>query len=322
MYAISVPQIQILFVAIRDFFHHHADMRGQAEVKSGNGRNRITIIHWLAWLSIWWVAAVFSYMFIAASRTDHADDVMQAGLKTVMKSADQAGLPLLERDVQALTRLMQHAAKQKGVLSCAIIDHKNKIIAFSDPEPLLSIPFTSVRYKDGVAYWHHRYAGTPAICFATEITYAGTKIGQVFLAMDADSSNGLVTVFLVLAFVSLLVIVITLLIIEFHGVRPLKTAVSNQIHRWIGGATDRSDGRDVICPLCGQNKPLGRSVMTPPRSDRHARVGQATAQNGSTQTAFSQGIDLRELSRRDDLGWLRKQIIHRCADIIKTLAGD
>jgi hypothetical protein len=34
------------------------------------------------------------------------------------------------------------------------------------------------------------------------------------------------------------------------------------------------------------------------------------------------GVNLREISRRDDLGWFRRQMIHRCADIIKKLSGD
>jgi hypothetical protein len=248
---------------------------------------------------------------------------MEAGLKIALKSADQAGLPLLERDVQALTRLTQDVAKQNGVINVSIIDHKNKIIAFTDPEQLLSVPSASVSHKDGVSYWRHRYAdNTPAVGFSSEITYAGTKIGQVFLAMDAGGSSGLLTVFMVLAIASLLVIVFSLLIVDFGGVRPLKAAIVERIRLWIGEGIEPSDGRDVICPVCGQHKPLSRSFLLPANFDRYALVRPAATQDGSAHVPVSKGINLRELSRRDDLGWLRKQMIRRCADIIKTLAGE
>ena len=118
------------------------------------------------------------------------NQVRDKGLATVLESAKQAGLPLLERDLESLTRLTQDVARLKGVVNISIIDHKNKIIAYTDPDQLLPISSKAVQLKDGTKYWPHILAdGTQAICFSTDIVFAGTKIGEVFLAMDADGSR-------------------------------------------------------------------------------------------------------------------------------------
>ena len=287
-------------------------------MKPDNKPGLIKKTRWFTCLFIWWVVAVFFYLFIAAKETNLVDRVTTTGIKNILEGAEQADLPLLERDVQALTRLTQDVAKVKGVVNVSIIDHKNKIIAFTNFDQLLPMPSQEVQLKNGVNYWPHTLDdGTPAICFSSDIIYAGTKIGEIFLAMDASGPAGLTTAFFLTALVSFLLIVFLLLVLDFHGVHPLTAAVLDRIRSWIDSDEALPDVRELTCPVCGSHKPLTRSFLLQANLDRYPVLRSAHKENGTVQPLFAQGVNLREISHRDDLGWLRRQMIHRCADIIK-----
>lgn len=294
-------------------------------MKAENKTGRIKKTRWFTSLFIWWVVAVFFYLFIAANENHQMGQVRDKGLKTILDSAQQAGLPLLERDVQALTRLTQEVHRLKGVVNVSIIDHKNKIIAYSNPGQLLRMPSNVLPLRDGVSYWPHTLDdGTQAVCFSTDIAYAGTKIGELFLAMDASGSAGLHVAFFLTAVISFLLVVFVLLVVDFHGVGPLKAAVQARIRAWVGGNDElqMQTDREVICPVCGSHKVLDRSFLLQANLNRYPVVRTARKENETAPLLFARGVNLRDISRREDLGWLRQQMIHRCADIIKKLAGD
>ncbi len=289
------------------------------ETKTG----RIRKTRWFSYLFIWWVVAVFFYLFIAANQTKVADDVTATGVATLLDCATKASLPLLGRDLQALTRLAQEVSNRQGVVNVSIIDHKNKIIAFTDPDQLLPLTSAAPELKEGVGFWSRTLAdGTQAICFSGDITYAGTKIGEVFLVMDTQGTTGLTTVFIMTAMVSLLLIVFVLLIIDFNGIHPLTSAVKAKLRSWMGDDGALPDGREVICPVCGSHKPLTRSFMLDANLDRYPVVRPSRKENGTAGLLLAKGVNLRDISSREDLGWLRRQLVNRCADIIKKLAGD
>lgn len=286
-------------------------------------RRRIGKTRWFVWLLAWWLLAVFFYFFIAAKETRMVEAVTANGVALVSKSADKAGLPLLERDVQALTKLVQEMSGLQGVVDVSIIDHKNKIIAFSNRNQLPSASSDRVKMKEGVGYWNQTLdSGNRVICFSGDINYAGTKIGEVFLVMAAGGGADLRTIFFWTAFGALIAILFTLLIIDFHGIRSLKAAVKDRIRQWIGKDRALPDRRELACPVCGSLKPLNRSFLLEVNLDRYPVVRTAERDSLNAPPLFRDGINLREISRREDLGWLRRQMIHRCADIIRKLTGE
>ena len=292
-------------------------------MKPENKPGRINKTRWFICLIAWWVAAVFFYLFIAAQENNRFERVTTAGIKIVLLNAEQAGLPLLEQNVPALTRLAQDVAREKGMINVSIVDHKNKIIAFTNPDQLLAMSSKAIQQKKGVSYWPHTLDdGTRAVCFSSDIIYAGTKIGEIFLAMDASGPVGLTTAFFLTALVSFLLIVFTLLVLDFHGLQALRLAMGTEIRTWTAGDGDPSDDREMICPVCGSHKPLSRSFMLEANLARFPVVRLAKKENETAQLLHEKGVNLREISRRDDLGWFRRQMIHRCADIIKKLSGD
>lgn len=288
-----------------------------------NKPGRIRKTRWFVCLLVWWLLAVFFYLFITAKETRMVATVTANGVDHVIKNAHKAGLPLLERDVQALTKLVQDMSVLQGVVNASVIDHKNKIIAFSNQNQLPLRSSGPVDRKDGVDYWNQTLdSGSQVICFSGDINYAGTKIGEVFLVMDAGGGAALRTIFFWTALGSLIAVLFVLLVIDFNGIRPLKAAAKWRIRSWIGKDRELPDRRELVCPVCGSMKPLDRSFLLEVNLDRYPVVRPAGKSSGNTNPLFRDGVNLREISRREDLGWLRRQMIHRCADIIKKLAGE
>ena len=250
-------------------------------------------------------------------------DITATGIATIKENTANAGLPLLERDVQALTRLAQKMSELEGVVNVSIIDHKNKIITFTNPEPFAPVSPEGIKIRDGVGYWDHTLNdGTQVTCFSGDISFAGTKIGEVFLVMDNGGTSDRVAIFFWLALGSLVFVLFSLLVVDFQGIHPLRTAVTERLRIWMGKEGALPEGREVICPLCGSHKPLTRSFVVEVNLNRYPVVQPVGNETGTAQILLSQGVNLREISRREDLGWLRRQMIHRCLDIIRKLAGD
>ena len=285
---------------------------------------RIRKTRWFVCLFIWWLLAVFFYLFIAAQETHLDDDVTAAGIATVKENTANAGLPLLERDVQALTQLAQKMSKLEGVVNVSIIDHKNKLIAFTNSDQLTPAASAEVKLKDGVGYWSHTLNnGTQVTSFSGDISFAGTKIGEVILVMDTGGGTAdLIAIFFWMALGSLVLLLLLLLVIDFKGILPLKAAVKERLRIWMGKKEALPDGREVVCPLCGSHKPLTRSFLPEVDLNRYPVIKPVGNEAGTAQILLAKGVSLSEISRREDLGWLRRQMIHRCLDIIKKLAGD
>ena len=284
---------------------------------------RIKKTRWFVCLFVWWLLAVFAYLIVAAQETRLADDVTATGIAAVKENTADAGLPLLARDAQALTRLAQKMSKLEGVVNVSIIDHKNKLIAFTSSDPLPAASSAEINVKDGVGYWNHTLSdGTPVTCFSGDISFAGTKIGEVILVMNAGAAAGLIAIFSWLALGSLVLVLLILLVIDFQGILPLKAAVEEQLRIWKGKEGELPEGREVTCPLCGSHRPLARSFVLQTNLNRYPVIKPVGNEIGTAQILHTKGVSLREISRREDLGWLRRQMIHRCLEIIKKLAGD
>ena len=288
-----------------------------------NDSGRINKTRWFICLFIWWVLAVFMYLYIASRENSQIGEVTKAGIPTILENATKAALPLLERDVQSLTGLARQMASQKNVVNVAIIDHKNKIIAYTDPEQPVPPVAATADHQNGVSHWQYTLEdGTRAVCFSADIDYAETKIGEVILVMAAGDFKNLTVVFTFATLISLVLVIFGLLLLDFKGISPLMTVTMERFRSWSGQHGTLADGREVICPLCGTHKPLTRTFLIDVSVDHHPALRPTRNEAGTATMQTQRGIRLREIARREDLGWLRRQIVIRCADIIKKLAGE
>ena len=77
----------------------------------------------------------------------------------------------------------------------------------------------------------------------------------------------------------------------------------------------------VTCPLCGTKNPVNSDVFnfSNPYEKSIAKISNP-AKNAEPQ-ADLKGIDLSEIAKREDLNWIKRQVILRCAEIIQKLTA-
>ena len=155
--------------------------------------------------------------------------------------------------------------------------------------------------------------------FASEVTYGGTKIGQIFLGLSVTEGPRLRNRFVLVAFTSGLILLFLIIVVGFRGIRLMPLISKNLRQEDPVIASDVKKPR-VTCPLCGMQKPLSEGVFNEPRLDKALIIEALKHTPGRGELADSKGMTLSELTKREDLSWIRRQIIFRCTEIIRKLA--
>ena len=124
------------------------------------------------------------------------DDFYQHGASLARDLAAGIGPFLLENNILALNTAIGEIEGNKYLISAAITDHKNKIVAHTDP---LMINRSLISGKDekfieiiqGVAVGTVNLSqNEPVIRFSTPVTFSGVKIGKVYLRFSATHLFG------------------------------------------------------------------------------------------------------------------------------------
>ena len=272
-------------------------------------------------VAIWWLVIVIGYLIISFKIEKIKNDITQSGVALLHEVTGKTGLPLLERDVTSLSKILQDVEKRPGVSYASIIDHKNKIIAYTDPNQLLPVKSKRVSSSDHVSFWEgssNRHSRI--INFSTDIIYAGTRIGKFYLTYSAAWINKIKYGFILIAISSFIILVFVLTGFYFRGLRPITGALKTRYRPKVSFALRFFENSNMSCPLCGAEQPFSRERFSNINLDKFLIV--KSVQDGSNPDRFrpSKGILLSEVSNREDLVWLKRQVIFRCTEIIKKLA--
>jgi hypothetical protein len=72
--------------------------------------------------------------------------------------------------------------------------------------------------------------------------------------------------------------------------------------------------------LCGTQQTLSRKLFKQSSLDKFLTTGDSRLESNPGDIADSKRIDSQELQKKEDLSWIRRQIILRCTEIINKLA--
>ncbi len=272
-------------------------------------------------VAIWWIVILIAYPVVSFKVERIKKDITQTGVELLQKISVKISLPLLEHDTNALGKIMQDVAKKPGVLFSSIIDHKNHMIASTDNNPLTPIKRESVPGWDHVSYWE----GAPdshrrVINFSTDVSYAGTKIGEIFLTFSGDRINRIKNGFFLITISSFIILAFVLAVFHFRGPRAINDKLQTRYRPKISFPLEISEGSTIVCLLCEGEQPFSRKLFTRFNPDTFLIVQPAQDVRNSNQLGSFKGIRLSELSNRKDLLWLKRQVVFRCTEIIKKLA--
>ena len=282
---------------------------------------RIKTRHLVLGISAWWVLMAVAY-FITTFRIDQFKNNLQdSGIKIVQELSNHVRVPLLERDAQAIRTLLVDAAKKANVVYASVADHQNEIIAFLGGEQARPATDKAIRKIDQIMFWEGGTANhNKIVSFASEITYSGTKIGEIYIALPAAGAELIRNQFRNIAIYSVLILLLFIFFVRFRSIVTFPLNLKTYFQR-SPQINTKPEPSLFNCPMCGAQERLYSEVFNPSQPER--MIGKKASKPGSKAgwPANSKGIDLTELANREDFLWIKRQVILRCAEIIQKLTA-
>ena len=265
-------------------------------------------IRWLAILGAVWLLLAITYAILAVQSQRKQDKLTDSGVSQVNAFAEKAGLPLLEQDIKTLHDMLKEIGDKPEVLYASVIDHKNKIIAYTDAGWLMSERQEKVDQFQGVDTWQDK----DAMMFFKPIIFAQTTIGEIRLAVSLKPVFQTKKRFINIAAATLTVLLACLLWI--YGRQWLRRVVDLMRRRGVD-----VDVHLLVCPLCGQT--ADHDVLFCQSSNMDRAPIFRIAGNGNGNTSGS-ALRLSDIGTNPKLASVKDQMIRQCAEIIKRLADN
>jgi len=270
---------------------------------------------------LWWLAMLLGYSIISFRSDRHKNRLTESGIKITNEFSELVSLPLLEKNDQTIQSLLTDAANKKNVIYASVVDHRNKVIAFTGTGHLMPDMTDAAHLVEKVSFWEGGFAShANFLNFASEVTYAGTKIGEIFIGLSTGETSQTRFVFLTIAGLSSLAILVFILVFRYRSTSEFLMKAFN-FNRSNAAADSTGNESLILCPLCGTQKPYSDRVFHRSNLDRFLTSGTASGGPNTGSVPHSQRIDIKDIARKEDFSWMRRQIIERCTEIIKKLAA-
>lgn len=235
--------------------------------------------------------------------------------------SSRASLPLLELNMPTLSALLNEATSNSDIVYAAIIDHKNNIMAYTNVELVMSTINERARTVDQVSFWEEDASDYKRIVsFSSDVTYAKTKIGEIYLAISAAEIDKFEKRFGFGALSSFTILFFVIIVLYYKEVRSIVIKLKAVYRSQASGGGVFAETTCIACPLCGTNKPFSQEVFNYINLDRFRIIRSTNSKLKPGGFYKSKEIFLSEIAKRKDLGWLTRQLIVRCIEIIKKLA--
>ena len=185
-------------------------------------QNRRTFI---VCLILWMVINIPGFFIYRRNIVNLKDDFYQKGISATQILAKKVGPLLLEKDILSLNVIIRDIAKRKNIAFAAILDHKDKVVAYTNSE-MINRPLTFIqnlrpfRTIDNV--FIETGKGGPdnlqLINFSKDVLFSKVKIGKVYYGMFLTGLNNALskfrTIFLSVFFASTIVLSAVLFLMD------------------------------------------------------------------------------------------------------------
>lgn len=273
---------------------------------------------------VWIVVLVFAYLFVGVKIGQLRRNVSQSGIGMSKAFSRQCSLSLLEQDMQTLSTILHDTTSKPEVLYAAIIDHKNNIMAYTNAELIMPLnKGDSARAVDHVSFWEGLSADQQEIIsFSTNVTYGGTKIGEVYLALSAAELSYWKDRFLFVVILTFFLLCIVALVLLFRDRSSGKS--KSKPHKELPPykQVPLAGMTRMTCPLCGSGKAFSSyEAVNHVNLDDFICLQPNNDGGESKGTGQADGLSLSKMAERQDMAWLKRQVVYRCTDIIRKLAA-
>jgi hypothetical protein len=264
-------------------------------------------------LAAWFIISGILYSVVHLWEGSHKSDLVKIGVTISKDISSQSGLPLLERKIDLLGRLIEDITEKPEVVFASIIDHRNKLIAYTDQDQFFTFSRKKSEELEGVHYWRiSNLNHLKVMYFSSEITFSGTRIGEVFISLAAEKMGVLRRFFFFFA-----VLMLTILVLFFGFVRYRDLLVWwNTKYKLFNAPAepflDQKGAGDFFCPLCCSTGHFSRDSCHMTDIESFLLIKSYSETN--------KDVLLRDLARVKELSWLKKRIIAQCGKIITTVS--
>ncbi len=270
---------------------------------------------------VWWLVMLIAYSILSLRVNHLKNRLKDSGVALTSEFANLASLPLLEKNSQSIHKLLTEAANRSGVIYVSVVDHRNKVVAFTGTGHLMPDISATARTDAKVSIREGGFASHAKIVnFVSDITYAGTKIGEIFIGLSTPEAIQTRKIFTIFAVVSGLLLLVLIILFRYQSIRESVVKILN-----FGHSTAEIDAgakrTPVVCPLCGTRNQLSATIFRQSNLDHFLTSRTWTQKLNIHSVADNPAKEAQLLTKSDDLSWLKRRIILRCTEIIKKLTA-
>jgi hypothetical protein len=187
---------------------------------------------------------------------------------------------------------------------------------------LVSLPLLERNSQsEKVAMWEGGFASHAKILnFVSDVTYAGTKIGEIFIGLSTPETIQTRKQFLFIAVLSCLILLFLVAVSRYQTIKTFLLKYLN-LNPSSAASDPAIQKTPIICPLCGAHQPISGKLFNRSGLDQFLKNGDSENISNAGGDVGSKRPHLPELPGKEDLSRIRRQIISRCTEIIKKLTA-
>lgn len=281
--------------------------------------NHLNTRYLIVGLAAWWLVMLIVYSVITLRTNHRKDELRKSGVEITNEFSKRVSLPLLENNSQSIHNLLTDAANKADVIYASVVDHRNKVVAFTGTGHLMPDMPEGASSIEKVSIWEGGFASHDRILnFVSEITYGGTKIGEIFIGLSTPEWFQSQNQFAIIAVSSSLILLLLVIIFRYQTIRTFleKFFNLNNSNIEMESIAKRSG---ITCPLCGTQNASSDTLLSQSNIDKFLVMGKSKHSANDGGNAGASKNNPQKLAKTQDFSWMRRQIILRCTEIIKKL---
>ncbi len=276
--------------------------------------------HLLIGLAIWWLVMGLTYIVLATTGNPSQSIDLASAVALIKKTGRDVSLPLLERDLPSLQRLLTDSAKDDRVLSASLSDHQNKLIAATGVDKIIRVPDHEIRTSEEVSYWEGKLVEHETVTrLNTFVDYGGIRIGELTMTLAGAVTDRVPGRFLAAAVLSFLCMLLVVGLLSFSSGKLRELPRGSKWLQRVRSARTRTTVSHINCPLCGTPQPVCEALFDQNLSNEPRRTDLCQTATEAGRQDSLHAADLRQLARNSDLQRFRRRVVLRCAEIIQKL---
>jgi hypothetical protein len=281
--------------------------------------NHLNTRYLIVGLAAWWLVMLIVYSVITLRANHRKDELRKSGVEITNEFSKRVSLPLLEKNSQSIHKLLTDAANKTDVIYASVVDHRNKVVAFTGTGHLMPDMPEGASSIEKVSIWEGGFASHARILnFVSEITYGGTKIGEIFIGLSTPEWFQAQNQFAIIAVSSSLILLFFVIIFRYQSIRTFlgKFFNLNNSNIEMDSIAKRSG---ITCPLCGTQSASSDTLFSQSNIDKFLVMGKSKKSANDGGNAGASKNSPQKLAKTEDFSWMKRQIILHCTEIIKKL---